>query len=52
MGVFPWLLRMPFSKWAHMIYRPIAMYFAGIIRESAALDKAPQRSTQYLQPAA
>ncbi len=52
MGVFPWLLRMPFSKWAHMIYRPIAMYIAGIIRESAALEKAPQRSTQHLQPAA
>ena len=30
MAVTPWLLRMPFSKWAHMIYRPLAMYFAAI----------------------
>jgi len=30
MCVVPWLFRMPFSKWAHMIYRPLAMYFASI----------------------
>lgn len=30
MVVTPWLLRMPFSKWAHMVYRPLAMYFAAI----------------------
>ena len=34
MGVVPWLLRMPFSKWAHLIYRPLAMYFAEIRREA------------------
>ena len=39
MGVFPWLLRMPFSKWAHLIYRPMAMYFAGVLRESIALKE-------------
>jgi quinone-modifying oxidoreductase subunit QmoC len=32
MCVVPWLFRMPFSKWAHMIYRPLAMYFAAIRR--------------------
>lgn len=32
MAVVPWLLRMPFSKWAHLIYRPLAMYFATIRR--------------------
>jgi len=52
MGVFPWLLRMPFSKWAHLIYRPIAMYFAGILREAAALQESPQRPMQRMQPAA
>jgi ferredoxin len=52
MGVFPWLLRMPFSKWAHMIYRPVAMYFAGIIRESAARQEASSPSMQPMQPAA
>ena len=32
MFVIPWLLRMPFSKWSHLIYRPLAMYFTGIQR--------------------
>jgi len=30
MCVVPWLLRMPFSKWSHLVYRPMAMYFAGL----------------------
>ncbi|MCG8306328.1 MAG: 4Fe-4S dicluster domain-containing protein [Cytophagales bacterium] len=30
MVVVPWLLRMPFTKWAHIVYRPLAMYFAAI----------------------
>jgi nitrate reductase gamma subunit len=34
MFVVPWLLRMPFSKWSHLIYRPLAMYFAGIRRDA------------------
>jgi quinone-modifying oxidoreductase, subunit QmoC len=34
MAVVPWLLRMPFSKWAHLIYRPLAMYFAAIRRDA------------------
>jgi ferredoxin len=34
MVVVPWLLRMPFSKWAHLIYRPLAMYFAAIRRDA------------------
>ncbi len=33
MCVVPWLLRMPFSKWAHLAYRPLAMYFAAIQRD-------------------
>lgn len=52
MGVFPWLLRMPFSKWAHMIYRPIAMYLAGIMRNAATEQEASKRSIQPMQPAA
>jgi hypothetical protein len=32
MVVVPWLLRMPFSKWSHMLYRTLAMYFADIQR--------------------
>jgi ferredoxin len=34
MFVVPWLLRMPFSKWAHLIYRPLAMYFAAIRKDA------------------
>jgi hypothetical protein len=34
MAVVPWLLRMPFSKWAHLVYRPLAMYFATIRRDA------------------
>jgi quinone-modifying oxidoreductase subunit QmoC len=34
MAVVPWLLRMPFSKWSHLIYRPLAMYFAEIRRDA------------------
>ena len=36
MCVVPWLLRMPFSKWAHLVYRPLAMYFAAIRRDALA----------------
>jgi hypothetical protein len=32
MCVVPWLFRMPFTKWAHLLYRPLAMYFAAIRR--------------------
>lgn len=34
MAVVPWLLRMPFCKWSHLLYRPLAMYFADIRREA------------------
>ena len=36
MLVVPWLLRMPFTKWSHLIYRPLAMYFAAIRRDALA----------------
>ena len=38
MFVVPWLLRMPFSKWAHLVYRPLAMYFAEIRRDALKLQ--------------
>lgn len=34
MVVVPWLLRMPFTKWSHLIYRPMAMYFAAVRRDA------------------
>lgn len=42
MCVVPWLLRMPFSKWAHLVYRPTAMYLAAIKRD--ALTRHEERS--------
>jgi ferredoxin len=36
MFVVPWLLRMPFCKWSHLIYRPLAMYLAEIRRHALA----------------
>lgn len=38
MSVVPWLFRMPFSKWAHLIYRPLAMYFAAIRKDAIVLQ--------------
>jgi quinone-modifying oxidoreductase subunit QmoC len=40
MCVVPWLLRMPFSKWAHLIYRPLAMYLAAIRRDALVRQEA------------
>jgi len=39
MAVVPWLLRMPFSKWAHLVYRPLAMYFASILRDAIKIQE-------------
>ncbi len=44
MCVVPWLLRMPFSKWAHMIYRPLAMYFAEVRRAALARQEISLQS--------
>jgi nitrate reductase gamma subunit len=36
MGVVPMLvLEVPFSKWAHLAYRPLAMYFAEVQTDAA-----------------
>ncbi|MBN1866486.1 4Fe-4S dicluster domain-containing protein [Candidatus Sumerlaeota bacterium] len=43
MGVVPMLLiEVPFSKWAHMAYRPLAMFFADLTAEALlAKEKKP-----------
>ncbi len=46
MFVVPWLLRMPFTKWAHLVYRPLAMYLAGIKKAALALRGAQKPDTQ------
>ncbi len=43
MGVVPMLaLEVPFSKWSHLAYRPLAMYFADVQAEAVA---AAERKT-------
>ena len=44
MGVVPMLvLEVPFSKWAHLAYRPLAMYFSNLQAESIlAREKAAE----------
>jgi ferredoxin len=40
MGVVPMLvLEVPFSKWAHLAYRPLAMYFATVQTDSMKVPK-------------
>lgn len=42
MGVVPMLmLEVPFSKWAHLAYRPLALYFAEIRRDAIGEVEAP-----------
>lgn len=48
MAVVPWLLRMPFSKWSHLVYRPLAMYFAEIRREALSLQEKTAQSVPVL----
>jgi quinone-modifying oxidoreductase subunit QmoC len=41
-AVVAWFARYPFTKWAHIIYRPVAMYFGEIRREALAVrDRVP-----------
>jgi quinone-modifying oxidoreductase subunit QmoC len=40
--VVTWFSRYPFTKWAHIVYRPLAMYFGEIRREALAVrSRAP-----------
>jgi hypothetical protein len=44
MGIVPMLgLEVPFSKWAHLAYRPLAMYFGDVRAEAMATDEARSR---------
>ena len=48
MGVVPMLvLEVPFSKWAHLAYRPLAMYFSELQAEAITVrDREPRTATQ------
>ncbi|MFH0916268.1 MAG: 4Fe-4S dicluster domain-containing protein [bacterium] len=44
MGVVPMLgLEVPFSKWSHLAYRPLAMYFADVRAEALSATVEAQR---------
>ncbi|MHB8078638.1 MAG: 4Fe-4S dicluster domain-containing protein [Candidatus Krumholzibacteriia bacterium] len=47
MGVVPMLvLEVPFSKWAHLAYRPLAMYFSELQAEAITVrERAPRAVT-------
>ena len=46
-AVVTWFSRYPFTKWAHIIYRPLAMYFGEIRREALAVgSRAPVANPQ------
>jgi nitrate reductase gamma subunit len=36
MVVVPWLARYPFTKWSHLAYRPLAMYFSALQSDALA----------------
>ena len=41
MGVVPMLvLEVPFSKWSHLAYRPLAMYFSAVRNEALVRQKS------------
>jgi ferredoxin len=40
MAVVPWLARYPFTKWSHLAYRPLAMYFAALQTEALLARRA------------
>ncbi len=47
MGVVPMLvLEVPFSKWSHLAYRPLAMYFARLQAEARATARQPAAKPQ------
>ncbi|MFH2108034.1 MAG: 4Fe-4S dicluster domain-containing protein [Chrysiogenia bacterium] len=45
MVVVPWLLRMPFTKWAHMFLRPLGMYFSAVRNEALVRQQSRIEST-------
>jgi hypothetical protein len=41
------VLDVPFSKWAHLAYRPLAMYFSELQAEALTVrDREPRTATQ------
>ena len=51
MGVVPMLvLEVPFSKWSHMAYRPLGMYFS-TLREKALIIDAAEMSRMIVRVA-
>jgi hypothetical protein len=46
MGVVPMLvLEVPFGKWSHLAYRPLALYFSRVQAHAAAVEAAKAQRT-------
>jgi hypothetical protein len=53
MGVVPMLaLEVPFSKWSHLAYRPLAIYFAQLQQAAQAQGIRPSGRLAKLNPVA
>lgn len=53
MGVVPMLvLEVPFSKWSHMAYRPLAMYFSAVREKALAAAQDRSAAPQAAAPGA
>jgi ferredoxin/nitrate reductase gamma subunit len=50
-AVVTWFSRYPFTKWAHIIYRPLAMYFGEIRREALVARSHAPAAVPQLQKA-
>jgi quinone-modifying oxidoreductase, subunit QmoC len=48
-AVVAWFSRYPFTKWAHIVYRPIAMYFGEVRREALAIAARAPAAVPELQ---
>lgn len=35
------VIEVPFSKWSHLAYRPIAIYFANLKEKAGSFEKQP-----------
>ncbi len=53
MGVVSFeVTQVPFGKWSHLAYRPLAIYFSKVQAEAYAANVAPYGTTAALEPAA
>jgi hypothetical protein len=51
MGVVSFeVTQVPFGKWSHLAYRPLAMYFAGLQQDAYAAEMGARRALESTEP--